>query len=147
MSIVNLYCTTELEERGKAIRNHKKMSMRRAEWKKEAIEANLPTARRKAAYRWLLENKPTYARYIGRHTTVLACDYKDWLIRTTDVLLHEHDIIVAIRPTLYPREAVGDSDTTDRLLRLGRMSINKRLFVHHVCRSVYRVVADMHVAI
>ena len=40
---------------------------------------------------------------------------------TANLLLHEHGIEVAIRPTLYPREAYGDSDVTERLKRLGRM--------------------------
>ena len=122
LAIVNLYCDVKKEKRGKAIPNHKKMSLCRAEWRKEPVEANLPTPRSRAAYRWLLENNPTYARYIERHTNVLASDHKNrFYITTANLLLHEHGIEVAIRPTLYPREAYGDSDVTERLKRLGRM--------------------------
>ena len=98
------------------------MSLCRAEWKKEPVKANLPTSRSRAAYLWLLENNPTYARYIERHTLVLASDYKNrFYITTANLLLHEHGIEVAIRPTLYPKEAYGDSDVAERLKRLGRM--------------------------
>ena len=68
LAIVNLYCdSVEINSKdGKtvshAIPNKKKLSLCRAEWKKEAIESNLPTRRSKAAYYWLLENNPTYAR-------------------------------------------------------------------------------------
>ena len=41
LAIVNPYCTTKVQERGKAIPNHKKMSLWRAEWEKQIIEANL----------------------------------------------------------------------------------------------------------
>ena len=77
LSIVNLYCTTKREEHSNAIPNMQNMSSCRAEWKKLAIEANLPTARCKAAYSWLLENNPTYAPYIERHIKVLASVYKN----------------------------------------------------------------------
>ena len=91
--------------------------------RKEAIEANLPNARSRAAYTWLLENNPTYARYIQSHTLVLASEKKNrFYIKTANLLLHEHGIEVAIRPVLYPREGFGDSDITERLPRLGRMS-------------------------
>ena len=94
----------------------------RAEWKKEPVEAKLPTARSRAAYRWLLENNPTYARYIERHTSVLGGDYKyRFRFTTANLMLREHGIEVAIRPILYPREAYGDSDVIERLTRLGRM--------------------------
>ena len=102
LAIVNLYCDVKKEERDKAIPNHKKMSLCRAEWKKEPVEANLPTARSRAAYRWLLETNPTYARYIERHTLVLASDHKNrFHITTANLLLHEHGIEVAMRPILY----------------------------------------------
>ena len=99
------------------------MSLCRAEWKKEAIEPNLPNARCKAAYRWVLENNPTYARYLSRHKDILASEAKNrFYITTANLLLHEHGIEVAMRPYLYPREAFGDSDVAERLLRLGRMT-------------------------
>ena len=51
LAIINLYCDTKNDQRGQAIANMNKMNLRRAaEWKKQGIEANLPTARNKAAY-------------------------------------------------------------------------------------------------
>ena len=56
LAIVNLYCdsreinTNGGKNVGDAIPNKKKMSLCRAEWKKQAIAANLPTPRSKAAY-------------------------------------------------------------------------------------------------
>ena len=123
LAIVNLYCDNREEKKGKAIPNKKKMSLCRAEWKKQAIHPNLPTARSKAAYTWLLENNPTYARYISRHTEILASERKHrFYFTTANLFLHEHGIEVAMRPCLYPREGFGDSDVTERLLRLGRMT-------------------------
>ena len=64
LAIVNLYCDSkEISSKdgknvGNAIPNKKKLSLCRAELKKEAIAANLPTPRSKAAYTWLLENNP-----------------------------------------------------------------------------------------
>ena len=114
LAIVNLYCDVKKDVHGKAIPNNKKMSLCRAEWKEEAVEANLPTARSRAAYRWLLENNTTYARYIERHTLVLASDLNNrFYFITANLFLHEHGIEVAIRPILYPREAYGDSDVTE----------------------------------
>ena len=55
LAIANLYCDVKKEVRGKAIPNHKKMSLCSAEWRKEPIKANRLTARSRAAYRWLLE--------------------------------------------------------------------------------------------
>ena len=99
------------------------MSLCRAEWKKAAIYPNLPSVRSKAAYVWLLANTPTYARYISRHTEILASEAKNRCNFTTaNLLLHEHGIEVAMRPCLYPREGFGDSDVTARLLRLCRMT-------------------------
>jgi len=123
LAIVNLYCDHRKEQKGKAIPNHKKTSLCRAEWKKAAVEPNLPTARSKAAYTWLLENNPTYARYISRHNEILASDAKNrFYITTANLFLHEHGIEVAMRPCLYPREGFGDSDVNERLLRLGRIT-------------------------
>ena len=45
----------------------------------------------------------------------------DFYFTTASLLLHEHGIEVVMRPCLYPREAFGNSDATDRLLRLSRM--------------------------
>ena len=110
------------------------MSLCRAEWRKEPAEANLPTTRSKAAYRWLLENNPTYARYIERHTSVLASNHKNrFYLTTANLLLHEHGIEVAIRPILYPREAYGDSDVTERLKRLGRMGDAQQSSIRTSC--------------
>ena len=130
LAIVNLYCTSKEDKRGNAISNMKKMSLCRAEWKKEAIEANLPNARSRAAYTWLLENNPTYARYIQSHTLVLASEEKNrFYFKTANLLLHEHGIEVAIRPVLYPRESFGDSDITERLQRLvGCLQPKSRLY-------------------
>ena len=98
------------------------MSLCRAEWKKEAIASNLPTLRSKAAYYWLLENNPTYTRYISRHNEILASEaINGFYFATGNLLLHEHGIEVAMRPCLYPREAFGDSDVTERLLRLSHI--------------------------
>ena len=93
-------------------------------WVEEkAISSNLPTLRSKAAYAWLLVNNKTCARYISRHNEILASEEKNrFYITTANLLLHEHGIEVAMRPCLYPREAFGDSDVTERLLRLGRMT-------------------------
>ena len=82
LAIVNLYCDSKEVNakgdtmKGNAIPNKKKLGLCRAEWKKKAIEPNLPTLRSKAAYDWLLENNPTYARYISRHTEILASGAK-----------------------------------------------------------------------
>ena len=81
LAIVNLYCDHKKEQKGKAIPNYKKTSLCRAEWKKAAVEPNLRTERSKAAYTWLLENNPTYARYISRHNEILASDEKIFLHR------------------------------------------------------------------
>ena len=78
-----LYCDYKKEERGSAIPNHKKLSLCRAEWKKQSIELNLPTPRSRAAYYWLLENNPTYARYISRHDEILASETKNRFYFTT----------------------------------------------------------------
>ena len=77
LSIVNLYCDYREEKKGKAIPNKKKMSLCRAEWKKEPIYLHLPNARSKAAYTWLLANNPTYARYLSRHNEILAGEGKN----------------------------------------------------------------------
>ena len=123
LAIVKLYCDHRKEQKGKAIPNHKKTSLCRAEWKKAVVQPDLPTPRSKAAYTWLLENNPTYARYISRHTEILASDAKNrFYITIANLFLHEHGIEIAIRPCLYPREGFGDSDVTERLLRLGRMT-------------------------
>ena len=129
LAIVSLYCDSkEISSKdgknvGNAIPNNKKLSLCRAEWKKQAIASNLLTARSKAAYAWLVVNNPTYARYISRHTEILASEAKNrFYFTTANLLLHEHGIEVAMRPCLYPREAFGDSDVTERLLRLGRMT-------------------------
>ena len=107
------------------------MSLCRAEWKKQAIASNLPTPRSKAAYAWLLENNPTYARYISRHTEILLPSERKhrFIFTTANLLLHEHGIEVAVRPCLYPREAFGDYDVTERLLRLGRMTDMQKSFI------------------
>ena len=58
LAIVNLYCySKEINSKdgknaGHAIPNKKKLSLCRAEWKKQAIASNLPTARSKAADAW-----------------------------------------------------------------------------------------------
>ena len=129
LAIVNLYCDhKEISSKdgknvGNVIPNKKKLSLCRAEWEKQAIAYNLPTPRSKAAYVWLLANNPTYARYISRHNEILASEEKNrFYFATANLLLHEHGIEVAVRPCLYPREAFGDSDVTERLLRLGRMT-------------------------
>ena len=123
LAIVNLQCDHREEKKGKAIPKHKKTSLSRAEWKKAVIEPNLPTIRSKVAYIWLLENNPTYARYISRRNEILVSDKKNrFYFTTANLLLHEHGIEVAIRPCLYHQEAFCDSDVTDRLLRFGRMT-------------------------
>ena len=106
-----------------AIPNKQKTSLCRGEWKKEAIEPNPPTTRSKAAYTWLVDNHPTYARYISRHNEVLVSEPKNRFDFTTaNLFLHEHGIEVAMRPCLYPRGAFGDTDVAERLPRLGRMA-------------------------
>ena len=77
LAILDLYCAGMEEKRGSATPNKKKLSLCRPEWKKQAIEQNLPTIRNKAAYTWLLENYATYTRYISRHTDILASDKKN----------------------------------------------------------------------
>ena len=77
LAIVNLYCDSRGEKKGKDIPNKKKTSLCRAEWKKAAMFANLPTVRSRAAYTWLVDNNPTYARYISQHTEILASEKKN----------------------------------------------------------------------
>ena len=82
----------------------------------------------------MLENNPTYARYVSRHKDILASEAKNrFYITTANWLLHEHGIEVAMRPYLYPREAFGDSDATERLLRLGRMTDKQKPSVRISC--------------
>ena len=60
---------------------------------------------------------------ISRHNEMLASDVENrFYFTTAKLLLHEHGIEVAMRPCLYPREAFGDSDVSERLSRLGRMT-------------------------
>ena len=86
-----------------------------------------------------LESNPTFARYIQRYIEVLAGDHRNRFYFTiANLFLHEHGIEVAIRLVLYLREAVGDSDVIDRLLRLGRITGSQsRLSSNFVLRKCF----------
>ena len=86
MVIVNLYCdSVEIKSKdGKTVShattNKKKLSLCRAEWKKEAVEPNLPTIRSKAAYAWLMVNNPTYAHSKAASTLTRGDYARSWQV-------------------------------------------------------------------
>ena len=122
LSIVLLDCVCHKQEgknKGSPVVNYKKASVVRAEWKRRRVWDGLPTARARAAYRWLVKENVTYRKFIERHDEKLQeaagkADYP-FYIPTAELLLRSAGIEVAARPVLYPRRAYGDSDIRERL--------------------------------
>jgi len=121
LAIITLHCDYKQQkgQKGTApVANIKKLSVIRAEWKRDPIEQHLPTDRAKAAYQWLHDKNERYRYYVNkqRAATEAAQDpsYKLY-IPTAELLLNMDGIEVAARPVLYPHPAYGDTDHRNRL--------------------------------
>lgn len=134
IEVVRLFCDFVTKsgqiKKGKTA-NLQKTSVVRAEWRQEDIEANLPTPKAKAAYKWLVATNSTYRAYVDNQKQQLVAaranpSQHKWHIRTAELLLHSPGIEVAARPVLYPRACFADTDVRERLLVLGHIDANQK---------------------
>ena len=130
LQIISLRADYKVIRGGSAtVTNNKKTAVIRAAWRKTDVEANLHTENAKKAFKWLMENNPTYEEYVKQHRRLLRQDRssEDWhIIKTADLLLHLKGVEVAARPWLYPRASFGDSDIKHRLICLNRLKENHK---------------------
>ena len=123
LQLVDLFCDFKRQRgqrQGRApVWNYKKMSVIRAEWRRQRPDDAMTTDMGRAALRWFKHDHPTYARYYAQHQKVLADHVSHpslpWYILTPRLLLDMDGIEVAARPILYPHFAFGDSDLRTRM--------------------------------
>jgi len=123
LQLVDLFCDFKRQRgqrQGRApVWNYKKMSVIRAEWRRQRPDDAMMSDRGRAALQWFKQEHPTYARFYAQHQKVLADHVRQpslpWYILTPRLLLDMDGIEVAARPILYPHFAFGDSDLRSRM--------------------------------
>ena len=112
---------------GKApITSKKKKSVVKGVWKPHDIEQHLPSEACRRAFEFLRDNNEAYRGHLANHRQLLANNRTSgsqqwrWIL-TADLLLNHQGLEVAARPWLYPTEAFGDTDLSDRLKARARI--------------------------
>ena len=131
LQVLDIYVDYRTRRGGKAeVVSKQKTSVVRAEWRAESLLTLRKDESQKAIFDWLMHNNTTYRQFVEMHDelckTQLASD-KDWRrIPTATLLLQLSGIEVAFRPWLHPLASFGDSDISNRLVSLGRISVKSK---------------------
>ncbi|CAE7408220.1 pif1, partial [Symbiodinium pilosum] len=131
LQVLDIYVDYRTRRGGKAeVVSKQKTSVVRAEWRAESLLTLRKDESQKAIFDWLMHNNTTYRQFVEMHDELCkaqpASD-KDWRrIPTATLLLQLSGIEVAFRPWLYPLASFGDSDISNRLVSLGRISVKSK---------------------
>ena len=147
--VVVLYPKTKSQRYGAAHHaNIKKVGLSTASFRRTAVtESSMPTARAKAAFRYLVANNKYYCKYLEMQKERLDND-RILTISSFDLFINYAGIECAMYPVLYPETAFTDTgiletyrdesgDTTRRTVSIGHSWTTK------VCSGV-RVYGESH---
>ena len=124
LAVLTIHVDFRARRGGKAeITSKQKTSLTRCRWRPRPLRELSRRDLAARAFRWLLENNPTYRAWVDRHANFFLAngdlDAAHKELQTAEMLLRSPGIEVAVRPWLYPLPILADTDYQERLVALG----------------------------